>query len=56
MLGRDEIFGLVPHAGRSEGFVGVAVRLFGFLDRKSLIALLMQVGDEGLPVILDIDQ
>ncbi len=52
MLGRDEIFGLVTHGGCRIGFLGVAARLFEFLDDKRLIALLIQVGDECLLFML----
>ena len=53
VLGRDEIFGLVPDGGRHKGLRGVAVRLVGLRDGKGLIALLVKVGDEGLLFIFD---
>jgi hypothetical protein len=56
VFGRDEIFGFMAHLGRCESLVGVAMRLFGFLDHKGLIAPLVQVGDEGLLVVFDMDE
>ena len=56
MLGRDEILGLVADIGRGIGLGGIAMRLFGLLDHKGLIALLVEVGDEGLLLILDVNE
>ena len=44
-LDRDEILRLVAHGGGGEGFLGVAARLFGLLDREGIVALGLQIGD-----------